>query len=454
MKLVERAVAKVKIAARNFKSFRQTNPLTIRYGIDGILFPGAVAIASNNNNLFAQRLGADEFQLSMLQFLPHMLSLVLLVPMGLLADSVSNKRRLLSAALVLAGIFFAVAGGANFVPVYAVYFFLGFLALANVSVGIANLSWQSYFPEVVPENAWDEGVRESRNNILTFRARMTMIIQLVAPLTIGIILTSIVSDTGKLAAHQVFYVLAAVLLISNAVHFRKIKAVRPAEPKRISFAQMKTAARRLSKNKLFILFALVILFFHMTWHVDWTLYFIGQRNYLQMNEFLLGLTPVVAMIAQLVTLKRWSRKNSREGVERPLVWGILGLAIAPIAMIVGVSMPWQFVGVPIFLLLHATGMLAFSTVTLNIFQCLLKVVDEEYRSFSISVFIVLTTLSNAVMPVVGVAMYRGFGAAVGNARTGLIIAFAIVFVARIIAAGTWTLYVKYAAKVREQLGQS
>ncbi|MCL1845508.1 MAG: MFS transporter [Defluviitaleaceae bacterium] len=447
-------IQKLKLAARNFRSFRQTHPITMRYGIDGILLMGAVSIAANNNNLFAQRLGADEFQLSMLQFLPQMLSLVLLVPMGLMTDSFANKRRMLSAALVMAGIFFAIASMAAFVPDVLpdvpVYFFIAFLALANVSVGVMNIAWQSYFPEVVPENAWTEGVKESRNNVLTFRARMTMIIQLIAPLSIGIILTSIASDAGKIAAHQIFYILAAVLLISNAIHFRKIKAVRPAEPKRVSLKQLKTAAGRLSKNRLFILFALVILFFHMTWHADWTLYFIGQRNYLEMNEFLLSLTPVVAMIAQLVTLKRWSRNNLKQGVEKPLVWGILGLALCPAAMIIGVSIPIRAVGIPVFLLLHAVGHLAFANITLNLFQCLLKVVDEEYRSFSISVYTVLITLSNAVMPVAGVAMYRGFGAAVGDGRTGLVITFAILFFARILAGGVWTLYVKYAAGKRKE----
>ncbi|MCL1878174.1 MAG: MFS transporter [Defluviitaleaceae bacterium] len=447
-------IRKLKLAVRNLLSFREANPITVRYGIDGILLMGAVSIAANNNNLFAQRLGADEFQLSMLQFLPQMLSLILLVPMGLMADSFANKRRMLSAALVLSGIFFAVASIAAFVPDFLpdapVYFFIAFLACANVSIGVMNLAWQSYFPEVVPENAWDEGVRESRNNVLTFRAKMTMIIQLVAPLSIGVILTSIASDGGKIAAHQMFYIMAAVLLVANAIHFRKIKALRPAEPKRVSLAQLKTAARRLSKNKLFIVFSLVILFFHMTWHVDWTLYFIGQRNYLEMNELLLSFTPVVGMIAQLVTLKRWSRRNAKHGVEKPLVWGMLGLAMAPVAMILGVSMPFRFLGIPVFLLLHATAMLAFSTITLNLFQCLLKVVDEEYRSFSISVYTVLITISNAVMPVAGVAMYRGFGDTIGDAQTGLVITFAIVFVARIIAAGAWTLYARYAGKMREQ----
>jgi hypothetical protein len=88
--------------------------------------------------------------------------------------------------------------------------------------------------------------------------------------------------------------------------------------------------------------------------------------------------------------------------------------------------------------------LAFASIALNLFQCLLKVVDEEYRSFSISVYTMLITLSNAIMPVVGAAIYRAFG---GN-QTALVYTFAIMFVLRLTAAGLWLLYVNYAKKMR------
>jgi len=63
----------------------------------------------------------------------------------------------------------------------------------------------------------------------------------------------------------------------------------------------------------------------------------------------------------------------------------------------------------------------------------LQVADEEYRSFSISVYTCLVCLSNAVMPVAGIALYR----ALGGDRNGLKLAFAIIFILRIAAAGLW-----------------
>jgi len=212
------------IKMRHFYNHR---PISVRYGIDGILTLGAISLVGNNNNLFAQRLGAGDFHLSMLQFMPQMMNLVLLIPAGLIIDSMGNKRRMLSWALIAAGILFATAGSTAFIPVNAVYFFLIFIAVATASVTIMNLSWQAFFPEVVAEdeNPNDSNANniqaENRNSVLTFRARMTMFVSLIVPLAVGVILTSIPSYDGKIAAHQTFYILAAVLLIYNSFHFRK-----------------------------------------------------------------------------------------------------------------------------------------------------------------------------------------------------------------------------------------
>jgi len=76
------------------------------------------------------------------------------------------------------------------------------------------------------------------------------------------------------------------------------------------------------------------------------------------------------------------------------------------------------------------------------FQCLLPVLDTEYRSFSVSVYTCLTTLSNAIMPVVGVAIYRSLGGDIN----GLRITFVIVFLLRIVAASLWWLRIQILRK--------
>jgi len=434
MKFVSKAISR-------WKHFKAMQPTTVNYGIDGLLVLGAMGIAGNNNNLFALRLGATEVQLSLLHFFPSIFAMVLMMPAGIFTDSLKNKRRMITASMLSAAIFYMIVALSPFAPFNAppVYFFLIFVGLASVSInGIYNLAWQAFFPEAVPE--------ESRNHVLTFRARMTMIVSMLAPLTVGIVLFMVRDEDNKIITHQAFYVLAAALVLGNLFHFRKITATSPTPPKRVSFTEMKAASKRLANSKQFIFFTLAILLFHMAWHFDWTLYFITQATYLQMNDFLLNLTPVAGMTAQLLTIKYWSKRSAKHESDRPLTFGIFGLALNPIAVIVATSLPAPF-GIPTFLVLHFVATLAFANVTLNVFQSLLKVVDNEYRSFFIAIYSCLIMLSNALMPRIGVGVYNGFGGGLRALQLAFVVAFAI----RITAGGLWILRVRYFEKYTKRI---
>jgi len=416
--------------------FAGSNPVAARYAVDGLLMALAVNIASNNNNLFALRLGAGDYQLSLVQFLPQIFTMMILIPAGLFAGSLYNKRLLITGALITGAVgyllcalspFFRFTGSLNeVIPAYSIYFFLAFLALAAGSIATYNISWQSFFPEVVD--------LQERNRVLTMRSHMDVFISIPLPLLVGTILLRATAGREKILVHQFFYLFAALFLVLAALNYRRINAVRPAAPKHVSFFEIKKAVKSLAHNRQYLLFIAAALFFYMTWHSDWTLYFIGQVHYLKMNEFQIGLTTLGATTAQFLTMRFWSRVNEKHGVALPVTFGILGLSLCPVVMIISTSLPVS-IGRYVFLPLHAIVNLPLATTTLNMLQCLLQVADEEYRSFSISVYTCLVCLSNAAMPVAGVALYR----ALGGDRNGLRYTFAILFILRIAAAGLWLL---------------
>jgi MFS family permease len=418
------------------KNFAASNPVAMRYAMDGLFAALAVNIATNNNNLFAIRLGADDYQLSLVQFLPQIFTMLILIPGGIFAGSLHNKRRIIIGALVISAIGYLLCAlspffkftdsGSEIVPEYSIYFFLVFLALAVGAMATYNISWQSFLPDVVE-------LRE-RNRVLTMRSHMDVFISIPLPLLVGAILLQTQVGRGKIIVHQCFYFFAALALVLAALNYRKIKAVRRTEPKSVSFYEVKRAVKSVLHNKQYLLFLAVTLFFYMTWHFDWTLYFWGQFSYLKMNEFQIGLTTLGATVVQFLTMRFWSRVNEKHGVVLPVAFGIIGLSLCPVAMIISLSLPIS-IAPYVFLTLHAIASLPLATTTLNILQCLLQVADEEYRSFSISVYTCLICLSNAVMPVAGVALYR----ALGGDRNGLRYAFAIIFILRILALFLWLL---------------
>jgi len=440
------------VKARNFA---RTNPSAVRYIIDGLFVASAINIAVNNFSLLAIRLGTNDFQLSLIQFLPQILTMLVLIPGGLYMDSLQNKKRIVIVMLAAIMFGYLLCSISPFAGKYSIPFFLGSLTFAGVATALYNIAWQSFFPNVIgasvsvkpgsaeshilnlpgaSDRTTNRGLRSSRNQVLTLRARVSLFISMLAPLLIGIVLASIGTVDGKIKAHQVFFFCSILLLFFAALNFKKFKTRRRIEPKRISLAKIKKAGKSLLSNKPFLLFTATALFFHITWHFDWTLYFIGQVHYLHMNEFQLGLAPLGGAAIQFLTIRFWSRMNERRGVVLPFTFGILGLSLCPAFMIAAVSMPAS-VGPHIFVILHTIAHIPFCVVTLNLFQCLLQVVDDENTSFYISVFACVICLSNAVMPVAGVALYHKLGADLNGLRYTL----GIAFILRIIAAGLWLL---------------
>jgi MFS family permease len=402
------------------------NPLHAQYAADGLMIYTANNIIAYSNNLYAVRLGAGDFELSLVQFLPQFLTLLVLIPGGFLVDSALNKNKAVILSLAAAGAMYFGCSFAPFLSSGGIYLFLAFLSLATAAMAMFNISWQSFFPEAV--------VSEKRNDILALRTQVGVFVAMLVPLLAGAALALIEAPGYKTITHQIFYGLVLLLLSANAFHTRKFNAVQPAAPKRITKHEVKTAARRLARNKPFLCFAGAAMFFYMTWQMDWTLYFIGQSQYLRLNEFQLGLVTVGGTAAQFLTIRFWSKKNERHGVVLPMTFGILGLALCPISMISAVSMPAS-AGPYAFLLFNTLSNLAQATVLINVYLCMLEVTDGRYRSFTFSVFSCLTCLSNAVMPVAGVALYR----ALGGDLNGLRYTFWIVFILRILAAGIWLL---------------
>jgi len=425
----------LKYLPANVKRLAKVNPTAVRYVTDGLLAVGAVNIASSNFNLFAVRLGASDFQLSLVQFLPHIFTLLVIIPAGLFMDSLHNKKRIVIIMMLVVMLGYLLCAVSPFADSFSIYFFLGSLALTGGAIALYNIAWQSFFPSVVNIT--------TRNHVLTLRTRVTLIMGMLAPLLVGILLTRIENINGKIIAHQAFFISAFILFLLAIFNFKRFRKARHSESeitetKRLSLSEIKNAGKSLMHNKQFLLFTATALFFHMTWHSDWTLYFIGQVSYLKMNELQLGLVTLGAAAIQLITIKFWSRYNEKHGVVLPFTFGIIGLSLCPVFMIVAVSLPISL-GPHLFIILHTAAHIPFCVVTLNLFQCLLLVIDNKYRSFYLSVFACLLCLSNAVMPVAGVILYHSLGEDLNGFR----FTFAIIFALRIVAALLWLLWYKY-----------
>lgn len=408
-------------------SFRSDENRTMRlFTYEGILITLINNLAGGHNNLFATRLGATDYDLGLVTMLPQLVGMAVLIPGGILTDSMKNKRDMVTSALFAVACIYAVIG---FVPVFGSHrleAFLILLALSSAPMTIYNVSWQAYFSDAVHPNA--------RNGILAVRSATAFLMGVTITLTCGALLSYAGTDTEKIRLHQTFLWLAAVLLLLQIFVLRKIPGKTAGQINRLNIQEIKKAFSDLLHNRKFLGFVSVALFFYLTWHMDWTLYFIGETRYLGMNEAWLSYVNIGNAIIQFLTMGIWSRINSKHGVRFAIIFGSLGLSFCPLGMIFATGLNTDNAKL-VLLILNTLFNITLATTALNILQCLLQVIPESNKTLNISVYTALVTLSNGIMPMTGVALYQKLG---GDLRA-LHMVFWIIFVLRLIATGLWAL---------------
>jgi hypothetical protein len=291
---------------------------------------------------------------------------------------------------------------------------------------IYNVSWQSYFSDVV-----DAG---ERNSILTTRTGLAFLIGIIIPFSSGALLASADSVGDKISIHRAFFWVACVLLLLQITVLKKIQSSEVRQSARLGWKDLKAAFLELAHNKKFLGFVSVAMFFYLTWHIDWTMYFLGEVNYVGMNEAWLSYASIGTAVVQFLTIGFWSRINAKHSVRFSIIFGSLGLAFCPISMIIATSVPAGY-GKIVFLILNTLSNLTLASVNLNILQCLLQVLPEQNKTLNISIYTVLVSLSNAVMPLAGVSIYK----LLGSDKRALQTLFLGIFILRILSTGLWTL---------------
>ena len=117
------------------------NRILLLFTLEGILITLVNNLVGNNNNLFATRLGASDYELSLVTTLPQIIGMLVLIPGGILTDRMVNKRSMVIASLFLITGFYFFIGFVPFLGSYKLAAFLILIALSMGPMTIYNVSW-------------------------------------------------------------------------------------------------------------------------------------------------------------------------------------------------------------------------------------------------------------------------------------------------------------------------
>lgn len=370
------------------------------FAIEGVIYNLILNLSYNNNNLYAQRLGANAFELTFVSLMPHLMGVMVLIPSGIFADRMTNKRKMVWIAVMTMFCSLILQACAPFFGEGRLYAFFVFLAFTGGAIAIYNSTWQAYFADVMPE--------QRRNWALSVKNRLIFVIGIVIPLCTGAILSSFVENDQKIIVHQVFLFLAAAFALVQIATLGKISGGEVIPRQKTPLTETLTTIKGLLKNKRFMIFVVIALLFYMSWHMDWTLYYLSEVSYLGANEAWLSYFNISSALVQFLTIGFWTKFNEKFGVRAGFIFAGVGLLISPFVVNISLSVPAAY-GLTTFLVIHAISNIPFSLINLNSIQCLLQVIDPNNKALSVALYTILITLSNAIMPMAGVTLYTHMG---------------------------------------------
>ena len=385
------------------------NRTLLLFGIEGLLFQFVYSLAAGNGigtNLYATNLGATDTQVSMVQLLSNLLAVALLLPAGILSDRTKNSKTMPVIILLFVGVMYFFYGTVPVMGEQRMVFFFLFVSLTAGLMAIYNAIWQAFFGDVTP--------LADRNRVYAFRNRFVFAISTVAPILLGTILTAMPDSERKLSVLRIFFYLCGALNLLNAFVLSRIPGGRRspealAQIPKFSFSAFGDVFRTLLHDRRFLVYFGSIMFFYMGWHLDWTMWYIGQTQYVGLTEAQLSWYSAACAILQLLTLGIFARANEKKTVHFTFIFCVLSLMLCPLTMLVSGLAP---VGLrpAVFLVLGTLVCIPQGANNLCLVQMLLEVTPEKNRSLIVSLNMAFVTLSNAVMPFVGVQLYNALGA--------------------------------------------
>ncbi len=197
-----------------FKSIGLTSRNALFFTLEGAVGAVILNMANPFFSMFARRMGAGDYQIGLISSLPALVGILALIPGSLLVDKSENKKRIVAVLILLFGIMYPLAALTPFLGNYAIPVFITVISLMNWPFSVFNISWQSFFSDVMSNNF---------NSAFTNRTRAATVVGTTTSLAAGLLLAYIPKDDSqRIFMYQVFFFLSFILAIIQSWFLSKV----------------------------------------------------------------------------------------------------------------------------------------------------------------------------------------------------------------------------------------
>lgn len=378
--------------------------MLLLFGIEGILYQFSQSVNNFGNCLYATGLGANDTQIGLVQTVPNLLALILLLPCGVLSDRLKKSRTVPAACLLVMGIMYFFYGSVPLFGNLRISLFFVFLGMTVASAVLYNALWQNFFGDVTPA--------DNRNNVFTFRSRIMFLIGVITPLLCGFAMAAQQDAESKLTVLRLFYYICGVLVLIQFFVIRKIPCPeQQTQSEKFSARLLASSIRSAFQSKYFPRFFITGVLFYVSWQMDWSMWYIEETQYANMNEAHLSIMNAVTCIAQVASIGFFSRLSQKRSVYFTMILVQIGYVSGSALAVFAMSPVFSDGIKPFAFIICAIVPSALEcSFNLCLVQMMLASVPRQNRSLIISLYTLVITLSNAVIPLLGVRLYTALGA--------------------------------------------
>lgn len=377
--------------------------LLILFGLEGLLLQYAVSLNSLANNLYATNLGATDTQIGLVQTVPNMVAVLFLIPFGLLGGRTRRSRTVPLFLLLFLGISYFGYAAVPWLSAGRMEAFFAFLGMTVGGIAIYNAQWQNFFGDAVD--------MPQRNGVLTVRNRCLFFTGVIVPLLCGTLMTAAPHVEEKLRVLQIFYALAGVCMLLQAFVLWRIPcpARRDEElSKKAGLAVFRQALGHMAHHRAFRSFFVCIMLFYFSWHFDWSLWYLAEVQYAGMNEAQLSLFQALCSVCQMIFIGFFAGLCRKKSEHYAILWACAGLWLCPVMVAGMLWVPMQARAV-YFIIIGLVGNIPQCVISMCTVQMLLQVCPRANRALIISLYTLFVTLSNSLLPLLGVQVYTALG---------------------------------------------
>ena len=358
-----------------------------KYSIkNGIASTIVLNISNNYFTLFAIGvLGASNYQVGLINSLPQFIGMFAMVICSFLMNGLAEKKRFTGYSILFTRLFLLLMFLVLYIPSeYRNWTFVILVGLMNFPGSFANLSWQSFIGDLVPDNR-RSGFFSDRNRVLTIVGMITTFI-------VGIGLQ--LFDKANSMPYKILF-LAAFIFGAVEVYYLNKHTEPVRKVKKENKKEFKLLDWNAFKDKRFVYFLICSLFFNFAWQMAWSLFSIYQIKDAHATGLWISLFNVANQVAQIVSFRWWGKMADKHSNSKMLFYCALGMATAPVLNILSDNLIYLVI-------VNASSGLFVSGTVLLLFNQLLEVTNEQNRGTYIANYNILLAIVGFIAPQFGV----------------------------------------------------